>query len=95
MHGTPGNWYAIVEELAGGGNSAAWRPTKTRALGPDRAVALEVAAETAATHRPVHPGQEQGRQVFRQGEDTWIVVVDGGSGAYHFRVTLAVLEAVS
>ncbi|NUT06497.1 MAG: hypothetical protein HOV76_23765 [Hamadaea sp.] len=95
MHGTPGNWYALIEENSGGGDSAKWRLTKTRVLGPDRATALELAAETAATHRPVHPAQEKGRQVFRLGDDTWIVVVEGAMSTWHFRVTVAVLETVS
>ncbi|NUT35634.1 MAG: hypothetical protein HOV79_21480 [Hamadaea sp.] len=95
MHGIPGNWYALIEETSGGGEAAKWRLTKTRGLGPDRANALEMAAEMAAAHKPEYPWQEKGRQVFRQGEDTWIVVVEGAKSTYHFRITLAVLESVS
>ncbi|WIX86544.1 hypothetical protein [Amycolatopsis sp. DG1A-15b] len=52
--------------------------------------ARAIAAELAKTYRPTHPRR---RSVFRHGEDTLFVLLEGMSSQFHLRITVVQLVA--
>jgi hypothetical protein len=84
-----GQWYIVIEENIGSGENRQWRPS-AHAVG-DRETALAAALHTARSHRPRHPMTEQHRQVLRVSEETYVVLVQGMTGTYHFRVSVGEL----
>jgi hypothetical protein len=45
------------------------------------------------TYRPVHPRQLRRRSVFRHGEDTLFVLLEGKTSKFHLRITVVELVA--
>ena len=83
---TIGGFFLVVEQLSG----HAWCVEPPPIWGGgDRDVAREAALELARSYRPEHPLRPQGRLVLRTDPDNLLVIVQGASGPYHFRVTVA------
>jgi hypothetical protein len=87
-----GRWAAMVEQSQSGQNAEVW------AVGPIRPAdsrdhARAVAAELATTYRPTHPRRLRRRSVFRQGEDTLFVLLEGMTSKFHLRITVVQLVA--
>jgi hypothetical protein len=56
--------------------------------GTDRDVAREAALELARSYRPEYPVNPHGRLVLRSDPDNLIVIVQGTTSPFHFRVTV-------
>ncbi len=81
----------LVEEIVGSGESARWGLGETRSLRTTRADARATALDMARTFSPRHPMFEQARDVYRVNEDEYIVLVQGATSTFHFRVCVAEL----
>jgi hypothetical protein len=81
-------WYVLVEETIGSGESQRWSLTSIRSF-EGRDQALREAAMSAREFVPRHPSMERKRRIFRVGDDTWVVYVEGAMRTYHFRVCVA------
>jgi hypothetical protein len=87
----PAGWfYLLVEQLTGSGEAAVWRiePAPIPA-GASRQDARAAALDLARTFRPKHPFSPRSRGVFRVDDDTLMVIVEGATKTFHFRVTVA------
>jgi hypothetical protein len=87
-----GRWAAMVEQSQSGQDAYVW------AVGPiqpadSREHARAIAAELARTYRPTHPRRLRRRSVFRHGEDTLFVLLEGMTSKYHLRITVVELVA--
>jgi hypothetical protein len=84
-----GGFFLVIEQLTGSGSNRVWRvePVPVRA-GTTRERARVVAGQLAQKFRPNHPMSEQSRAVYRVDEDTLIVIVDGATTSFHFRVSV-------
>jgi hypothetical protein len=87
-----GHWAAMVEQSQSGQQAYAW------ALGPiqpadSQEQARAIAAELARTYRPTHPRRLRRRTVFRHGEDTLFVLLEGMTTTVHLRICVAQLVA--
>ncbi|GAA5042765.1 hypothetical protein HNP84_002103 [Thermocatellispora tengchongensis] len=80
-------WKVLIEELEG--SEREWRLTQVTAAGPERAGAVGLAEQMARTYVPRHPWSPRRRHLYRVGEGTWLVEVEGATRDFHFRVTLA------
>jgi hypothetical protein len=80
----------IVEQLTGSGESVIWRvePAPIPA-GRTRAEARQAAAHLARTFQPRHPFSPRDRAVYRVDDDSYVVVVEGMTKRFHFRVSVA------
>jgi len=89
--GTPleGAFFVIVEQLTGSGDSATWRADPPQPAGATRPAARTTALHVARTFRPNHPFSPQGRDVYRVSDDSYLVIVQGRTKSFHFRVTVA------
>ena len=85
-----GAWHIVIEENIGAGENRQWRPSGAHPVG-DRETARAAALHAARSHRPRHPMTEQHRQVFRISEDAYVVLVQGMTGTFHFRVSVGEL----
>ncbi|PSK91383.1 hypothetical protein CLV63_120110 [Murinocardiopsis flavida] len=54
----------------------------------DRDTAREAASVLARDYQPQHPSVPQGRTVLRKDADTYVVLVQGMTGVFHFRLTV-------
>jgi hypothetical protein len=79
-------WCVLVEESVG--RERVWKVT-VREPATDRDEAVDIATRLAREHRPDHPSLERHREIYRIGEDIWLVDVEGATSAYHFRISLA------
>ncbi len=84
-------WYVLIEETVGGGDSQRWSLTTIRRFA-DRDEALWHAADFARTYQPRHPAMPRNRRVFKIGEDSWVVYIEGAMRTYHFRIFVAQSE---
>ena len=92
MDEMPGRWAAMVEQSQSGQDAYVW------AVGPiqpadSREHARAIAAELARTYRPTHPRRLRRRSVFRHGDDTLFVLLEGMTSKFHLRVTVIQLVA--
>lgn len=92
MDESRGSWAAMVEQSQSGQAAYVW------AMGPiqpadSREHARAIAAELATTYRPTHPRRLRRRSVFRRGEDTLFVLLEGMTSKYHLRITVVELVA--
>jgi hypothetical protein len=88
----PGRWAAMVEQSQSGQDAYVW------AVGPiqpadSREHARAIAVELARTYRPTHPRRLRRRSVFRHGDDTLFVLLEGMTSKFHLRVTVIQLVA--
>jgi hypothetical protein len=58
---------------------------------PDRATALAAAQRCAFEFDPPDPFSPQGRQVFRDGPDGFLVIIDGAMSTFHMSVRVVQL----
>jgi hypothetical protein len=85
-----GGYFLVVEQLTGSGESAVWRVDPSPIpVGPTREQARAGVVQLARTFRPKHPFSEQSRAVYRVNDDSLIVVVQGATKTFHFRVSVA------
>jgi hypothetical protein len=84
-----GAFFLIIEQVVGSGESAVWRvePAPIPA-GRSREQAREAALDLARTFRPKHPFSPQRRGIFRVHDDCYLVVVQGMTRTFHFRVNV-------
>lgn len=92
MDEVPGRWAAMVEQSQSGQDVYVW------AVGPiqpadSREHARAIAVELARTYRPTHPRRLRRRSVFRHGDDTLFVLLEGMTSRFHLRVTVIQLVA--
>jgi hypothetical protein len=86
---TPG-YFLLVEQLTGSGESAVWRVDPNPVFaGTDRDQARMAAYDLALSFQPRHPFSPSGRTVWRSDPDNLIVIVQGATKTFHFRVTVA------
>lgn len=83
-----GAWCVLLEENTGYSEGKRWGLTKIRQC-HSRAAALADAAMMARKFEPEHPKSERNRMIFRAGDDSWVVWVEGATQKFHFRVTVA------
>ena len=80
----------IVEQLTGSGEAAIWRvdpePIPAGAL---REHARAAALKLARSFQPRHPLSLRARTVFRVDDDNLVVLVQGMTKTYHFRISVA------
>jgi hypothetical protein len=82
-------WKVLIEEQGGSGEGRDWRLTEVRSAGVERDDAVKLAVTLAREYKPKHPWSPQKRSLYRAGDDTWLVVVQGATRNFHFRVTVA------
>jgi hypothetical protein len=85
-------WYVLVEENMGATARSVWQISRKQQV-EDHETALAYGAEVAATHTPKHPLSNRGRSVFRVSEHEWLVLLQGASAAFPFRVVVAEHES--
>ncbi|MFN8082034.1 MAG: hypothetical protein U0Q19_20945 [Kineosporiaceae bacterium] len=94
-HRASGVTYALlVEQQTGTGESMVWRvdPLPTLlAPGTGRAEADRAALDLAQRFQPHHPWNKGERTVFKLGEGSFLVLVEGATRTFHFRVSVAEL----
>lgn len=83
----------LIEETIGSGESQRWR---IDAKGPiasfsSRQLAQQAAEDAAHNYSPSHPMMPQGRQIFRINPDSYLVIVEGMTVSFHYRVSVAEL----
>lgn len=82
-----GGFVVLTEENRGSGE---WRWTcEVKASATSRTDAQRLAFELAAGYQPKHPAIPQSRQVFRLDADHYLVMVQGLTTVFHFRVSVA------
>src|SRR5882762_274776 len=82
------DWYVLIEETIGAGEGQRWSLTKILEF-DHRADALKKAVDMAKDYQPRHPTMERRRKIFRVGEDTWVVWLEGATRSYHLRISVA------
>jgi hypothetical protein len=92
-HGSPetvaAGYFLLVEQLTGSGESAIWRVEPMPIFaGTDREQARAAAYDLALSFRPKHPFSPSGRTVWRKDPDSLLVIVQGATKSFHFRVTV-------
>jgi len=91
----PGAVFAVVvEQQTGTGESMVWRVDPAPfflAPGSGRSHAQETALEVARTFQPHHPWSKGERTILRLSPDAYVVLVEGATKAFHFRVSVAEL----
>jgi hypothetical protein len=87
----PGRGFVtIVEQLVGSGDNATWRvDPEPIPAGRSREEARAAALQLARSFQPRHPFSPKGRTIYRVDEDGYVVVVQGMTRTFHFRVTVA------
>lgn len=88
----PGAWCVLIEETMGRGEDQRWSLSDVRRF-DSREDALDAAWHSAREYEPYHPAFEKKREIYRVGEDMWVVRLQGATRACHFRVYLARPEA--
>ncbi|MGM1060272.1 hypothetical protein [Saccharothrix sp. Mg75] len=83
-------WWVLLEEARGMGEGREWKLSHTWASA-DREAARAEALRLAREHVPAYPWSVRSRQVIRVGEDSYVVVVDGRTSTFHFRVQVGEL----
>lgn len=86
--GETDRFVVLVEEVRGSGESQRWAIGELRAALGTRADAQRRALDVANTYEPRHPVVPQSREVYRLNPDSYLVVVQGLTTAYHFRVSV-------
>lgn len=86
----PAGYVLIVEQLTGAGETAVWRvdPAPIPA-GSLREHARAAALKLARSFQPRHPMSPRARTVYRVNDDTLIVLVEGMTKTFHFRISVA------
>jgi hypothetical protein len=80
------DWCVLVEENLG--RERIWSVSAKTPV-DDREEAVALAARLAREHEPQHPSFARHREIYRIGEDIWLVDVEGATRAYHFRISVA------
>lgn len=88
-----GGWCVLVEEITGQAEGQRWSLSHIRPFAT-RDEALMDAAMMTRQYEPQHPARPRGRWIYRVGQDSWTVVVQGAMSRFHFRVSVAQSEAV-
>ena len=83
-----GSWCVLIEENLGRAEDQRWSLSDVRTF-DSRDDALDAAWHSAREYEPQHPAFEKKREIYRIGEDTWLVWLQGATRAYHFRVSVA------
>ncbi|MGB3953811.1 MAG: hypothetical protein WBL05_00755 [Brooklawnia sp.] len=82
-----GGFAVLVEENRGSGE---WRWTsEVKANATTRADAQRMAYNLATGYQPRHPAMPQSREVFRLNPDQYLVMVQGLTTTFHFRISVA------
>ena len=85
-------WQVLVEQNTGTSSDFRWSVTVVGGqICASRAEARTVAEGTARRFSPAHPYNERHRAVYRLSPDEYLVVVQGLTKAFHFRVVVAEL----
>lgn len=80
----------VVEQTVGSGESAVWRvDPEPMPAGSSREAARSAALQLARTFRPHHPYSPRARSILRISDDSYLVLVEGMTKTFHFRVTVA------
>jgi sarcosine oxidase gamma subunit len=89
---TGSGWQVLVEQNAGTSSDFRWSVTAVGdRISASRAEARTVAEGTARRFSPNHPFNERHRSIYRVTPDEYLVVVQGMTKAFHFRVVVAEL----
>jgi hypothetical protein len=88
--GGTGVFHILVEQNVGSGGNFRWavEPVPTVAF-PTLEAARDGALEACRRLEPKHPFSELGRRVLRITPDEYLVIVDGMTATFHFRVSVA------
>lgn len=93
--GTTSVTYAlIVEQQTGSGEGMVWRVDPLPILlapGTRRLEADRAAWDLAQRFEPHHPWNKGDRSVFKLGEGSFLVLVEGATKTFHFRVSVGEL----
>jgi hypothetical protein len=82
----------VVEQQKGNGQSMQWRadpPPRHLPSGTSRAEAERAALALARTFSPDHPWAKGDRTVYRLDAGAFLVVMQGATRNFHFRVSVA------
>lgn len=81
-------YVVIIEQLRGSGNTREWS-AQVSTPSDTREDARRRANSAARTFNPNHPIHPQGRDILRISPDEYLVIVDGMTSSFHFRVSVA------
>lgn len=84
-------WQVLVEYSNGGQAKPPTRVDVHRQLHPNRESALAAARRTALEYDPPDPLSPQGRQVYRDGPDGFIAIIQGAMSTFHMSVRVVQL----
>lgn len=86
-------FYLLIEESINSGESTRWALARGGVVpvAGSRQDARVVALDKARTFDPVHPMMEQSRYVYRITDDEYLVIVEGMTSIYHFRISVGEL----
>ncbi|WP_034593379.1 hypothetical protein [Hamadaea tsunoensis] len=84
-----GNWFVLVEENMNYGENRTWRVSEYHDAGLSRDAADALAVKYAHEFQPRHPTFDSGREIFRLPDGGLLVLVQGATSQYHFRVSVA------
>lgn len=80
----------LIEESTGSGDSIRWTASRLSTITwRDRSEARREAMSAAWRYAPQHPMAEQRRAVYRINPDEWLVIVEGATASFAFRVMVA------
>jgi hypothetical protein len=83
-------FHLVVEQSAGSGESMRWTVDLPPLFaGHTREEARQAALRCARKMSPRHPWSERSRTVLRLHDDAYLVIVEGATKTFHFRVSVA------
>lgn len=93
--GSAGPWRVAVEYSNKGQAKPSTVVQIGRTVHADRGTALLSARRTAFEYDPPDPWSPKGREVFRDGPDGFLVVIEGATSTFHMsvRIVAPVVEA--
>jgi hypothetical protein len=86
--GDEGPWRVAIEYSNGGESKPPTVVMIGRTLYPTRAEALQAARRTASQYDPPDPWAPRGREVFRDGPDGFLVLIQGATTTFHMSVRI-------
>jgi hypothetical protein len=85
-------YVVVIEQQTGSGESMVWRVDPepfSLPAGATRLQAQDLALHLARTFTPRHPMSQRGRQSLLLSPDSYLVLVQGATRTFHFRVSVA------
>ncbi|WP_158839909.1 hypothetical protein [Saccharothrix deserti] len=87
-----GQWWVVVEENRGMGDGREWKLSHSQAVGDHEAARAE-ALRLAREYVPAYPWSVRSRQVLRLADGSYVVIANGRTSTFHFRVQVGELVA--